>query len=73
VLAKQAINHSGGRGFTVGAGYVNDSVKLLRVTEQSGGASGWLKAWSKLVFRHASHKRLLNVFYGFDQSFATEI
>jgi hypothetical protein len=73
VFAKQAINHSGGRRLTVGAGYVNDSVKLLRVAEQCCGASGWLKAWAKLVFWHASQKCLLNVFYGFDQSLATEI
>jgi hypothetical protein len=33
VLSKQAFNHSSGRGFSVGAGYVNDSVELLRVAK----------------------------------------
>jgi hypothetical protein len=53
VLAQHALNESGGRGLSIGAGNVNYPVGTLWVSKQLNCASGWFKTGSNFVFRNA--------------------
>jgi hypothetical protein len=58
MLAQDALNKSGGRSFSIGAGDVDDSIGALGVTKKFYCSSGWFKPWPDLVFWNSKHELL---------------